>query len=160
MLVKDVVCGMQVEEGTRQIEYRGEKYSFCSQQCHDRFQSNPRLYIGVPGQQAPRHAGLEVMKRRRMRLSQPLSSSQAEMLAESLQAMRGVLSVSIEDDRVSIEYDLLLVTAEQLEQKLAEIGIQLGTGWSDRLLRTVTHYEEGCEIGNLEVDPKQTGHKH
>lgn len=50
-----------------------------------------------------------------------------------------------------IVYDLLQATAEQIEEKLAEIGIQLGEGLAERLRRAFVHYEEECEVGNLEV---------
>ena len=59
-----------------------------------------------------------------------------------------------------IVYDLLQATAEQLEVKLTEIGVQLGEGLADRLLRAFVHYEEECEIGNLEVKSHSDIHKH
>ncbi len=151
MLTKDYVCGMQVNSGDNQLIYRGGSYSFCSKQCQERFLANPHLYVGIPGQKAPKQEGLSVIKQRRLRLAQPLSSSQAKTLIESLQAMMGIQSVSVEGDSVAITYDLLQVTAEQIEEKLDEIGIQLGEGLAERLRRAFVHYEEECEIGNMEV---------
>ena len=160
MLVQDNVCGMQVDAGENQLEYLGVSYSFCSKQCQERFLSNPHLYVGLPGQKAPKHEGLEVIKKRRLHLAQSLSSSQASTLIDALQAMMGIQSVSVEGDRVVIVYDLLQATAEQLEVKLTEIGVQLGEGLADRLLRAFVHYEEECEIGNLEVKSHSDIHKH
>lgn len=160
MLTKDVVCGMQVEQGSNALEYLGVSHSFCSQQCRERFQANPHLYVGVPGQEAPKHAGLEVIQRRRLRLAQPLSASQSQMLTDALRSMMGVQSVVIEGDCVTIVYDLLQATAEQLEQKLVDTGTQLGEGWVERLRRAFTHYEEDCKIGNLEVRESRHLHRH
>lgn len=90
MLTRDMVCGMQVNSGDYQVMYRGGAYSFCSKQCQGRFQANPHLYIGIPGQKAPKQEGLTVIKQRRLRLAQPLSSSQAKILVDALQAMMGI----------------------------------------------------------------------
>ena len=151
MLTKDYVCGMQVNSGDNQLMYQGVAYSFCSKQCRERFLANPHLYVGMPGQKAPKQEGLSVIKQRRLRLAQPLSSSQAKTLIDALQAMMGIQAVSADGDSVVISYDLLQATAEQVEEKLIEIGVQLGEGLAERLRRAFVHYEEECEIGNLEV---------
>jgi YHS domain-containing protein len=160
MLVKDYVCGMQVEFGKNRIEYTGGAYSFCSKQCQERFLANPHLYIGIPGQKAPKQEGMTVIKQRRLRLAQPLSPDQNKALIEALQAMMGVRSVSVEGDRVMITYDLLEAMEEQIEEKLAEIGVQLGDGLAERLRRAFVHYEEECEVGNLEVHRDMYSHQH
>lgn len=160
MLTKDVVCGMQVDAGNNQLSYLGVAYSFCSKQCQERFLANPHLYVGIPGQKAPKQEGLSVIKQRRMRLAQPLSTSQAKMLSDALQTMMGIQSVSVEGDCVVIAYDLLQATAEQIEEKLAEIGVQLGEGLAERLRRAFVHYEEECEVGNLEVHENKHIHRH
>ena len=43
---KDPVCGMDAEpaEG-RNIEYRGQHYSFCSDSCKQKFQKEPARYL-------------------------------------------------------------------------------------------------------------------
>ncbi|MDX8386643.1 MAG: YHS domain-containing protein [Gallionella sp.] len=160
MLIKDAVCEMQVDEGKNQFTYLGVAYSFCSEQCRERFQENPHLYIGVPGQKAPKQKGLSVIKQRRMFLAQPLTPSQAKTLSEVVQAMMGIQSITVEGDSVVIVYDLLQATAEQIEEKLAEIGVQLGGGLGDSLRRAFVHYKEECEVGNLEVQNKKHGHRH
>lgn len=160
MLTKDVVCGMQVESGQHQIVHMGIAYSFCSSQCRERFEANPHLYIGMPGQKAPKQKGVSVIKQRRLRLAQPLSPGQAKTLSDALRAMMGILAVEVDGDGVSITYDLLQATAEQIEEKLAEIGIQLGEGMAERMRRAFVHYEEECEVGNLEVQERKHVHKH
>lgn len=160
MLTKDMVCEMQVDAGTNQIEYLGVSYSFCSKQCLNRFQDNPHLYIGMPGYKAPKQEGLLVIKQRRMRLAQPLTPIQAKTLKDAVQAMMGIRSILIEGDCVVITYDLLQATAEQIEEKLAEIGVQLGEGLAERLRRAFVHYEEECEVGSLEVHDSKHIHHH
>lgn len=160
MLTKDVVCGMQVEADKNQLSYLGVSYSFCSRQCRERFQDNPHLYIGMPGQKAPKQDGLSVFKQRSLRLAQPLTPSQAKMLSDALQTMMGIQSVSVEGDCVVIMYDLLQATAEQIEKKLAEIGVQLGEGLAEHLRRAFVHYEEECEVGSLEVHQGTHVHRH
>lgn len=160
MLIKDVVCGMQVESGKNQVVYLGVPYAFCSTQCLERFEANPHLYVGLPGKKAPKQEGVSVVKQRRMRLAQPLSPGQAKTLGDELMAMMGIQSISVEGDSVMIVYDLLQATAEQIEEKLGEIGVQLGEGLSERLRRAFVHYEEECGIGNLEVRPDKHVHRH
>lgn len=160
MLAKDVVCEMQVDAKKNQLEYLGVPYSFCSKQCQERFQDNPHLYIGLPGQKAPKKKGLSVIKQRHLRLAQPLTPSQAKILRDAVQAMMGIQSISVENDIVVIAYDLLQATAEQIEEKLAEIGVQLGEGLAECLRRAFVHYEEECEVGNLEVHDNKHIHHH
>ncbi len=160
MLTKDVVCGMQIESDSNQIVYLGVSYAFCSKQCQERFLANPHLYVGMPGQKAPKQEGVSVIKQRHLRLAQALSPDQGRALGNALQAMMGIQSVSIDGDSVVITYDLLQATAEQVEEKLAEIGVKLGEGWTERLRRAFVHYEEECEIGNLEVHQGKYIHRH
>jgi Cu+-exporting ATPase len=61
-MVKDVVCGMQVDEG--QVASQGltsshhdQAYYFCSQQCKSRFDQEPQRYAEAPV--APAEAGAD-----------------------------------------------------------------------------------------------------
>ncbi len=72
--------------------------------------------------------------------------------------MMGVKAIEIQDDKkVTITYDLLQATANQLEAKMGNVGAKLGEGWSERLRRSFVHYIEECEVENLEVHPRH-GH--
>ena len=43
---KDPVCGMDVsEESEIHLSHQGQKYFFCSQYCHDKFQANPESFL-------------------------------------------------------------------------------------------------------------------
>lgn len=157
-IVKDPVCHMEVPAASFAIEYAGVPYAFCSAQCQERFLANPHLYVGMPGQKAPKQKGLEVIKQRRIRLVQPLSADQTATLINILQAMMGIKAVTVEGENITIVYDLLQATAEQIETRLSEIGVQLGEGWTERLRRAFVHYEEECEVGSLEVQPPRHLH--
>lgn len=151
--VKDPVCGMEVAPTQFETVYEGLHYAFCSEQCRQRFLANPHLYVGVPGEKAPGQKGVELLKRRRFRLDTPLVAQDAAILAEALGAMMGVKAVEIEDDTVTLTYDLIQATADQLEARMEEVGAKLGAGWAERLRRGFVHYMEECEVGNLEVHP-------
>lgn len=152
-VMEDPVCHMQVAPDSFPEKFAGSHYAFCSEQCRERFKANPRLYIGLPGKKAPKQKGATVIKQRRMRLAQPLSSTESETVAVAVQSMMGIKEISAEGNSVCITYDLLEATAEQIEKKLEEVGVQLGGGLAERLHRAFMHYEEECEVGNLEVHP-------
>lgn len=154
--IKDPVCGIQVDPHQYAIIYLGIPYAFCSRQCLERFQAHPHLYVGQPGLKAPRQEGRQILKRRSLRLAQSLSAGQAVALAEALTALPGIKHVRAEADSLILTYDLLLATAEQIEEKLAEVGIQLGDGWADRLRLAFVHYEEELEAASLEVNDRNT----
>jgi Cu+-exporting ATPase len=50
--VKDPVCGMDIDTNTAAAseEYRGQRYYFCSQACHERFKANPQQFVSGSGQ--------------------------------------------------------------------------------------------------------------
>lgn len=45
--VTDPVCGMQVEQSqaAAQSQYQGKTYYFCSLECKQRFDANPKQYV-------------------------------------------------------------------------------------------------------------------
>jgi len=152
--VKDPVCGMDVPPAQFETILEGFHYAFCSEQCRQRFVANPHLYIGMPGEQAPRQKGEKLLKRRRFQLDEPLASQGTVILIEELGAMMGVKAVAVLDaNTVIITYDLIQATAEQLEAKMMEVGAKLGEGWAERLRRGFVHSFEVIEVGNLEVHP-------
>lgn len=156
-LVKDPVCGMEVDARQQDTIYQGIHYAFCSTQCRERFVATPHLYIGHPGQAAPKQEGRVVLKRRSLLLDAPLSAEQADRLVAILMEMMGVESVSVSDDRLEIVYDLLQATEQQVEARLSEAGLALGEGWAERLRRAFVHYLEQCEVDSLECRPPR-GH--
>ncbi|MBI5751858.1 MAG: YHS domain-containing protein [Hydrogenophilales bacterium] len=156
--VKDPVCQMEISAALFAAEYAGIAYAFCSAQCRERFLANPHLYVGLPGHKAPAQYGKEVIKNRRFVLSVPLDAMQAEQVKRALLEMMGIREICIDGDKIEIQYDLMQATAEQIADKLALIGADLGGGWVDRLKLAFINYQEECEIGNLEVDNKKGCH--
>lgn len=156
--VKDPVCGMLVAPQQNAITYQGLHFAFCSEQCKQRFLANPHLYVGVAGEQAPRQRGKQVLKRRHLRLDKPLTTLEAQRVGEELLAMMGVYAVDVAGDELSITYDLLQVTAEQIESTLLKSGTGLGQGLGEQLRRAFIHYLEESEVENLEVRPGFHGH--
>ena len=149
--VKDPVCGMMVDSQQLAIEHLQIHFAFCSEQCRERFLANPGLYVGQPGEMAPKQEGQEVIKRRRIHFEEPLPTGTEKALQESLYAMMGVKKVTITEDRLEITYDLLQATAKQIEFVIVTFGARLGEGWGDRLRRAWVHFEEETVIGGMEV---------
>jgi len=56
-MTKDPVCGMQVDENKAPATstYEGKKYSFCGQECKNKFDREPQRYTGQHSQQQPEH---------------------------------------------------------------------------------------------------------
>jgi YHS domain-containing protein len=44
----DPVCGMELEEATAaaEVEYRSNRYYFCSESCKEAFEQQPEEYVG------------------------------------------------------------------------------------------------------------------
>jgi P-type Cu+ transporter len=47
-IVKDPVCGMDVEVATAagRTEHKGQSYYFCGSKCKEKFDANPEQYLG------------------------------------------------------------------------------------------------------------------
>ena len=172
-LEKDPVCGMMVDHLQNQIMFRGVSYAFCSQQCRERFAAAPGLYVGRRRLLAPKQKGMEVIKRRRLALGSPLAKSGFAGLRGALLSMMGVMAVrpvetlverscdllllesatraTVCIEAVEISYDLLQVTAEQLERKITEHHAPPSDGWGEKLQRDFIRYLEKCELDDLEI---------
>lgn len=161
MQVKCPVCHMQVPAGQLALVYQGMHLAFCSEQCRERFQATPHLYIGVPGHKAVKQEGHEVVKHRCFRLDLPLSGEQRRVLKDAVAGMMGIKEVVVEDAEIRITYDLLEATSQQIEEALVRAGGHLGSGWAERMRRALIHYTEDCEAANMEVSELDFhGHSH
>lgn len=150
---KDPVCGMIVGTPAVETVYAGIHYAFCSNQCRERFVANPHLYVGYPGHKSPRQRGVQAVKIRRLRLEHPLSPHEAELLTADLRGMMGIREMHADDRLIEITYDLMEVTAEQIEARLARIGLKLGQEWPERLRLGFIHFIEESEVLGLEEPP-------
>lgn len=98
-----------------------------------------------------------MVKLRRFILDKPLSLLESELLAHDLRNMMGICEVHVDGMKTEIEvaYDLLVVTAEQIEERLAEIGLKLGDEWPERLRRGFVHFLEESEVSGLDEPPSR-----
>lgn len=149
-ILKCPVCHMNVEKGSFFLEYEGLSYAFCSEQCQERFVANPHLYVGRAGQPALKQQGHEIIRQHVLRLREPLSEDQQARLTRELQMLMGLKSVRIENTRIRLRYDLLQVTAEQIEKKIEAVGDRLGGGLGEMLRRAFVHAREETELDSLE----------
>lgn len=155
---KDYVCGMIVQTDVISVGYHGTHYAFCSEQCRERFQLNPRLYVGYPGNKAPKQKGEVVLKSRKLKLDEPLSVEVANKVLDSIQAMMGINHIEIDGDIISITYDLLQATEAQIEDEIVSCGVILGNDLAERLRRAFVHFLEETEVDSLEVRPHTHHH--
>jgi len=149
-LVRDPVCHMDVESGNLDYEYLGLSYSFCSEQCKGRFKSNPHLYIGQPGKQAPKQQGKTVIRKRVLKLDMPVPADISPEIKGVLEKMMGIKSVEVDNNIITIIYDLLEATMQQIEAAIELSGKGLSPTWTDRIKRAFIHYIEDTELDNLE----------
>jgi len=140
------VCGMDAKDSTVHAEHIGIEYYFCSPQCRENFIVRPQLYLG---RQSVKKNGREIIKRRSLSLDQAVEGALQEQLVHAIKKMMGVRDVQVNGREVSITYDMLEVTAEQIERSLGNAGAVLGTGWGARLQRGWAHYTEENELDNL-----------
>ena len=153
----DPVCKMHVDTESRHIEHLGSHFYFCSEQCIERFIANPHLYIGKAGVPSPKQQGMHAIKQRVIRLDAPITKIIQKNLIETLLNMMGIKQVDTEGDVIRIRYDLLEVTAEQIEKAIGQSGAELDSIWKERLKRAFVHYIEETELENLEHQDESHG---
>ena len=156
--LKDVVCSMEVDSNSFAYDYMGTRYAFCSAQCRERFLTHPHLYVGHPGDPAPKQQGRVVLTQRVFKLDAALGPAQAHTLINHVHALMGVESVDVRGAKVVVGYDLLQVTAEQIEAAFEAAKAHLADGWAARLRRGFVHYSEECEIGHLQATRRSSCH--
>jgi len=159
-ILTDLVCGMEVNSEDISLDYQGIRYVFCSDQCLERFQLNPHLYIGYPGVEAPKHAGIEVLKKRTLKLAEPLPQEIAEQFIVYIKDMMGVYKIEIEENCITIIYDLLQATELQIEENIIDAGIVLGDDLMEKVRRAYIHIKEATEVESLEARPGSKGGHH
>lgn len=148
---RDPVCEMIVPEKEYAIEYRGMHFAFCSEQCRERFQETPHLYIGNAGLKAPKQEGVEVIKRRYIRLGKLLTPDDAQTVVDEVNEMMGIKEIRIKGDNVWFRYDLLEATEAQIEHVIEAAGGVLGQRWTDRFRRGCIRFFEKNETRSMSV---------
>ena len=140
------VCGMDTADSDWCVQHGGVNYRFCSTQCRENFRARPSLYVG---RNSATGSGRSIIKQRAFALAQALDHVQQIHLKQDITRLMGIRDLEVKADAVTITYDLLEVSAKQIEQALTKAGVSLGTGWSSRLKRGWIHYSEENELDNL-----------
>ena len=156
----DPVCGMPVGADAPGTRFMGFEFRFCSEQCRERFEAHPHLYVGRPGIPAPRQRGEEVHKRRAFKLAAVPDPEQARAIRHAVSQLMGIHECQVEGSTVWVSYDLLQSTARQIEAAIAGAGAPLSDSLSARLGRALLHYLEETELANREHDLDGGGHHH
>lgn len=160
LVKKDVVCGMDITAEDIYLDYQGIHYVFCSSQCLERFKLNPHLYVGYPGSEAPKHAGVIVLKKRKLKLAEPFPKDVYDQFIDYIEDMMGIHSIEINGNCIEISYDLLQATELQIEKKITESGVVLGDDLMEKIRRAFVHYTEETEVESLEARPGSRGGHH
>lgn len=136
------VCGMDPNPLIKNIIYHRQSFYFCSQQCYDNFLDRPLLYsTGKPK--------VASIKQRTILLQQAPDKATCQKISDQLLRLMGIQSVTITNKNIVICYDLLHVTALQIEQALLQIEAVLEMKWYHQLQRGWIHYIEEIELDNL-----------
>ena len=160
LVKKDVVCGMDITADDIYLDYQGIHYVFCSDQCLERFQLNPHLYVGYPGSESPKHAGVIVLKKRKLKLAEPFPQDVCDQFIDYIEDMMGIYSIEINGNCIEISYDLLQSTELQIEIKITQAGVVLGDDLMEKIRRAFVHYTEETEVESLEARPGSRGRHH
>ncbi|MDF1588085.1 MAG: hypothetical protein P1P93_02870 [Gammaproteobacteria bacterium] len=152
------VCEMLVSDNAFSIKFRGLDLWFCSQQCLDRFNQRPSLYIGDPkhGKAAKQH-GTKVQKHRRIRLELPDNDEFKTKLLEGLNSLMGITQTRINQNVLEIEYDLVQVSLEDVEQFILASGVNIEQSWLDKVHDALVHFSEEGQLDNLGHPYKDNG---
>jgi len=137
---------MDATDSTICAEHSGIVYHFCMPQCRENFLIRPLLYMG---NKSAKQAGREIIKRRVFMLDKAIGGMKGEALMMALNQLMSVQNISIEGNRVAIDYNLLEVNANQIEEALTNAGASMGSGWAERLKLGWVHYTEENELDNL-----------
>ncbi len=144
------VCMMETDEASISDTYADIKFTFCSVQCKERFTANPNLYVSQAGKTAVKHYIKSITKQRTLALEETIPDDIANIISQSLMTMMGINKVQVKGNKITITYNLLEATTEQIEEHIEQMGQYLSRNWIDRLKRAFIHYSEETELDNLE----------
>lgn len=118
-IVKDPVCGMEVDESKAlRLEKEGRVYFFCSRNCRDRFLGKKKENPEVPQAEAPSKNKAIV------NITGMHCSSCVVTIENALKKVPGVSSakVNFTSEKAYIEYDPTKVSPKDLHQAIAKTG--------------------------------------
>ncbi len=152
------VCMMDTDEASLSYKYQEMTFTFCSEQCKERFIANPNLYVGRVGKPAARHSIKSIIKERVLNLDKMIPEDVAKTIHQELMAMMGIKAIHIKENKVYIIYDLLEATTRQIENCIEQMGQHLSGNWVVRLKRAFIHYSEETQLDNLEQSKGHSCH--
>lgn len=144
------VCKMLTDEMSLGYEYQKVHFSFCSEQCRQRFIANPNLYFGQPGKPSVGYQNKSIIKQRVLYLDKVIPDDVVNTISESLMTMMGIKDVQVTGNKINISYDLLEATIEQIEAHIEQMGQHISNNWLNRLRNAFIQYSEETELDNLE----------
>lgn len=129
MIVKDPVCGMEIETQSAfaQREHMGQTFHFCSQSCVDSFDKDPHRFMVTSAT-----TGFNP-EQTFTRIELPLSGSppngQSTQLEANLRALIGITEVTANRSAgiLEVEYDASKVDVEKIVQSVKSAGYEVGT---------------------------------
>jgi len=144
------VCLMETDDTSLSYDYQDIKFTFCSEQCQERFIANPNLYVGQVGKPAAKHYMKNIIKQRTLHLDKTIPDDIAKVISQTLMTMMGIKNIEIKGNKIDITYDLLEATTKQIENRIEQMGQHLSSNWGGHLKRHFIHYSEETELDNLE----------
>jgi len=134
-MVKDPVCGVEIEEGKAHAkrEYGGRTFFFCSAKCETAFAADSGKYAGGPTGKQPRHApsattgvpeGDAGPKRVELPVFGLTCAKCVQAVEKALRAVGGVkrATVNLASARAFVEYDPAQTAAAALERAIRDAG--------------------------------------
>lgn len=145
----DPVCLTKLDTlmASHQLTYRNVTYHFCSAHCQERFSEAP-VFFSAPRRIDEQHP---IPKHHRLRFAS-VPEAIREVAGIRLSEVRGVNSVLIGDGYADIDYDLRLVSLNQLETAMKDAGLPL-KGWLHGLRRSLWSFVEHNELEKLASQP-------
>ncbi|WP_153133029.1 YHS domain-containing protein [Dechloromonas hortensis] len=145
----DPVCltKLNAAMASHQLTYRNVTYHFCSAHCHERFSDNP-VFFSAPRRIDEQHP---IPKHHRLRIAS-VPQAIREEAGIRLNEVRGVSRVFIGDGYADIDYDLRLVSLNQVEAAMKDAGLP-PKGWLHGLRRSLWSFVEHNELENLASQP-------
>ncbi|MDX1751252.1 hypothetical protein [Methylophaga sp.] len=144
------VCNMSVPNDSFSFTLRGLVFWFCSQQCQDRFNQRPSLYVGDPKHgKSSMQQGIKVIKKHTIELELADDYQFKSLLIEALSSLMGVLNVKINRNKLEIEYDLMQVSLQEIQEFILSTGLNLDQSWLNKIHSAYVNLNEHGELDNL-----------
>lgn len=146
-ILEDPVCGMSVDSDDISADYQGTRYAFCSEQCRERFQENPKLYTDAEDS-ASEPDQLDIYEYRVLKLADTLPIIIADRLIADVREMMGIQYIEVYDNEIEISFDPKQATESQIEAAIALSGKIMGEEWAAILSHAFTDTSAGSTSRN------------